>query len=77
MLQPWILTSRGRQFGSEETGRSRPRTGVYARPQHDGVRNPPRSPFKADLKKTDIAADLVAEVQFAMKAVADTLGVPF
>lgn len=30
---------------------------------------------KADSKKTDIAADLVAEGRFAMKAVADTLGV--
>ncbi|WP_313666018.1 IS3 family transposase [Shinella sp.] len=30
---------------------------------------------KADPKKTDIAADLVAEGRFAMKAVADTLGV--
>lgn len=35
------------------------------------------APSKADLKKADIASDLVAEGQFAMKAVADTPGVPF
>ena len=31
--------------------------------------------LKADLKKTDIAADLVAEGRFPMKTVADTLDV--
>jgi putative transposase len=41
----------------------------------DGGRNPLRSPFQSGLKKTDIAADLVAEGRFAMKTVADTLGV--
>jgi hypothetical protein len=34
-----------------------------------------RSPFQSQLKKTDLAADLVAEGRFPMKAVADTLGV--
>lgn len=44
----------------------------------NGGRDTPRSPFESRLKKTDIAADLVAEGRFPMKAVANTLGgVPF
>ena len=41
------------------------------------MRNPPRSPFQSGLTKTDIAADLVAEGRFPVKAVAETGRLPF
>ena len=68
-------STRGRQFGTPASSGAGARTGTPAWPQDHGERDPPGSARQVASKKTDLAAALACEGRFAVKRIAEVLGV--